>query len=146
MSIFRLLPLSLAIAAGVATLAAQTLPEKNPAAVQSVDAGQVSSSGSVDLLSPNLKAEPNLRNPINRILVGDYRPRLSQFSVPEILLQMDPDWQMPGDTACLKMRVYKVARDGPNMDSVHPVGYTTCSPAARFQTHSTKGVISPTTP
>jgi hypothetical protein len=147
MSIFRLLAFSLVIAAGVATLAAQSSPEKNPAAtIQSGDYGQISSSSRVDLLSPNLKAEPNLRNPINRILVGDYRPHLSQFSVPQALLQMGSDLPMPSDTACLKMRVYKVARDSPNTDSMHPVSYTTCSPAARFVLHTTEYRVPAATP
>jgi hypothetical protein len=142
MSIFRLLPLSLVLGLGVSTLAAQSSPVKNPAAIPFADSGQMDSSIGIDLLSLNLNPELNPPSPLDRILSGDYRPQLNQFSVPRLLLHSKPDLQ--GDTVCLKMRVYKVARDGPNTDSVHPAGYTTCSPAARFQTHSTKGVISPT--
>jgi hypothetical protein len=53
--------------------------------------------------------------------------------------QAQPD--SPSDNTCLKMRVYKVARDGPNTDSIHPAGYSTCSLAVRFRTYSVDEVI-----
>jgi len=43
MSVFRLLHFSLVIAAGVATLAAQSSSDKIPAAIQSPDSSQVDS-------------------------------------------------------------------------------------------------------
>ena len=134
MSIFRLLPFSLVIAAGVVTLAAQSSPERSPAAIQSADSVQLDASTSTNLPSPNLQAELNPQDPLDRIHIGDYNPRLNRFGGPHVLLQMDPDWQ--GDNVCLKMRTYKVARDGPKTDSTHSSGYSTCQPAARFQVHT----------
>ncbi|MFZ0420250.1 MAG: hypothetical protein WAM04_19255 [Candidatus Sulfotelmatobacter sp.] len=142
MSVFRLLQFSLVIAVGVATLAAQSSSDKIPAAIQSSDSSQVDSSARTDLLSPNLNAGLNPPNPLDRILIGDYRPQLSQFSVPQILRA----YPEKGDGDCLKMRTYKVARDGPNTDSTHPVGYTTCTPAARFQMHTAVLKVSSPTP
>lgn len=145
MSIFRLLPFSLLIAAGVATLAAQSSPEKTPGVIRSPDSEWTNSSASTYLRFPNLNAEPNQSNPLERILIGDYRPQLSQF-VPHTLLHTDPDGQPQGndgDNTCLKMRVYKVARDNPQSDSTHAAGYSTCQPTSRFRTHSVKGVIVP---
>jgi hypothetical protein len=37
------------------------------------------------------------------------------------------------DGVCYKLRSYKVARDDRNSDSTHPVGYSTCQRASRFQ-------------
>ena len=42
-----------------------------------------------------------------------------------------------GDSYCLKIRSYVVARDSKNSDSVHPAGYTTCVPASRFRLRTT---------
>ena len=42
-----------------------------------------------------------------------------------------------GDSYCLKIRSYVVARDSKNSDSVHPAGYTTCVPANRFRLRTT---------
>jgi len=42
-----------------------------------------------------------------------------------------------GDSYCLKIRSYVVARDSKNSDSVHPAGYTTCVPANRFRLKTT---------
>ena len=36
-------------------------------------------------------------------------------------------------STCYTMRTYVVRRDGPELDSVHPVGYTSCQPAPRFE-------------
>ena len=38
-----------------------------------------------------------------------------------------------GDSYCLNIRSYVVARDSKNSDSVHLTGYTTCVPASRFR-------------
>jgi hypothetical protein len=134
MSIFRLLPFSLLIAAGVATVAAQSAPEKNSIAVQSSETRYLTFP-SGDLFASNLQTGLKA-NAIDRILVGDYRPQLSQFSVPHLWLRKDLDSQPPADNLCLKMRAYKVAPDSPHSDSTHPVGYSTCQPAARFQARS----------
>ncbi|HXO35626.1 MAG TPA: hypothetical protein VN901_25080 [Candidatus Acidoferrales bacterium] len=134
MSIFRLLPISLLITLSVATLAAQSSPEKNSVVVQSVQTRQ-RTFPSTNLFSSNLQTglKPNA---IDHILLGDYRPRLSQFSVPRNWLHNNSDWPSPADGLCLKMRTYKVARDGPHTDATHAAGYSTCQPAVRFQTRS----------
>jgi hypothetical protein len=134
MSIFRLMLGSLLIAATVATLAAQSAPEKNSVAVQLIETRHLTFP-SGDLFASNLQTGLN-PNAIDRILVGDYRPQLSQFSVPHKWLHIDPDWQPQTQNLCLKMRTYKVAPDSPHSDSTHPVGYSTCQPAVRFQTRS----------
>jgi hypothetical protein len=145
MSIFRLLPFSLLIAAGVSTLAAQSSPEKTPVAIQSADSEQQNASTSPDLLFlfPDLKTEQSQPEPLDRIRIGEYRPRLSQFAPPRTLL-IDPDWQAQSDTLCLTMRTYKVARDDPHSDSTHAAGYSTCQPAARFQMHTAEFKVSAT--
>jgi hypothetical protein len=112
MSIFRLLPFfALLIATSATNLAAQSVHEKNSVAVQSSDSVQWNSSAA------------------NRFSLQS-----SQFGVPHTWLHAKPDSQ--SDAICLKLRIYKVARDGPNTDSMHPAGYSTCSPAARFTAHS----------
>lgn len=142
MPIFRLVAFLLVIAAGVAPLAAQSLPDQNPRAIQSEDSAHLNSSADTDLLWLGLNLDFNLPTAADRIHVGDYRPQLERPSLPQTWLQSDS----MADHVCLKMRVYKVARDGPNSDSMHPAGYTTCSPAARFTTRTIDGVIRPTTP
>ena len=134
MSIFRLLPLSLLITVSVATLAAQSSPEKNPVVAQSITPAQLSASNR-NPFSPNLQSGANPNAP-DRVLLGDYRPRLNQFSVPRNWLHNNSDWQPQADGLCLKMRTYKVARDGPHTDATHAAGYSTCQPAVRFQTRS----------
>jgi hypothetical protein len=127
MSIFRFLSFSLVIAAGVATAAAQSSPEKSPTTESTATAEYDSS---VTNLFPSLRAERN-SNALDRIRVGDYSPDRSEFSTPRGWLRTNTEPQDGG--ACLKMRVYKLARDGPNSDSMHPAGYSTCVPAARFK-------------
>ena len=133
-SIVRLLPVSLLIAVSVATLTAQSSPEKNSPAIQPSGAVGLNSS-SANPFSSNFQTELN-PNAADRILLGDYRPQQSQFSVPRNWLHNNSDWQSPADNVCLKMRIYKVARDGPRTDSTHAAGYSTCTAAARFQSHS----------
>jgi hypothetical protein len=134
MSIFRLLALSLLILVNVATLAAQSAPNTTPFIARSAEPVPFISP-SANPFSSNLQTGLNPNRP-DRILLGDYRPQQSQFSVPRNWLRNNSDWQSQADNVCLKMRTYKVARDGPRSDSTHPVGYSTCQPAARFQTHS----------
>lgn len=43
----------------------------------------------------------------------------------------------PEDSLCYAIRSYVVARDSKTSDSVHPVGYTTCVPANRYQLRTT---------
>ena len=131
-SIVRLLPFSLLIAVSVAT--AQSSPAKNSPEIQATEAVALSSS-SANPFSSNFQTGLN-PNAADRILLGDYRPQQSQFSVPRHWLHNNSDWQLPADSVCLKMRTYKVARDGPRTDSTHAAGYSTCTAAARFQSHS----------
>jgi hypothetical protein len=116
MSIFRLLPLSLLIVA--ATLAAQSTPPKSPDVLQSTNSGQL-----------------NIRS----------GARLNQFSLPPTSA-FDSDGQLQPDTLCYSMRSFKVARDGPQSDSTHPAGYSTCQPAARFHVHTIQGGTPPAKP
>ena len=143
MSIFRLLPFSLVIAVGVATLTAQSSPSRIPSNILPGNTEWLDSSTSTNLPSPNLQAELNPQDPLDRIHIGDYNPRLNRFGGPHVLLHTEPDSQ--SDNVCLKMRTYKVARDGPKTDSTHPSGYSTCQPAARFQMHTAEFKV-PVTP
>jgi hypothetical protein len=144
MSLFRLLALSLLGAVSVATVVAQTAPEKTPVVAQSIAPAQ-SRASNTNPFSPDLQSGANPNAP-DRILLGDYRPQLSQFSVPHTWLHSQADLQPPADGLCLKMRSYKVARDGPSTDSTHPVAYSTCTPATRFQTRSIVLTDSPSRP
>jgi hypothetical protein len=122
MSIFRLLPLSLLIALSVAPVAAQTTPMKAPSVLPSSDSG------------------------VLNMDIGEYSPRRNQVEVPKVWVPTG-DAQLLGDTFCLKMRTYKVARDNPDSDATHLVGYSTCQPAARFRTYTIyKEVILPEQP
>jgi hypothetical protein len=134
MSIFRLVPLSLLITVSVAKLAAQSSPETNPVVARSITPAQLSASNT-NPFSPTLQSGANPNAP-DHVLLGDYSPRQSQFSVPRKWLHNNSDWQSQADGLCLKMRTYKVARDAPHSDSTHSIGYSTCQPAVRFQTRS----------
>jgi hypothetical protein len=159
MFISRVLPVSILMAVSAASVAAQSSPEKNPSVVPSTDVGQLSSSGSADLVSPNLKPELNPPRPLDRIRIEEYRPRLNRSGLPPILvfgpdgprlnqfglpiLVLGPDGVgrplgrlQQDDALCLTMRTYKVARDDPQSDSTHRAGYSTCQPATRFQVHT----------
>ncbi len=46
--------------------------------------------------------------------------------------------QQDADFACYAIRSYLVARDSKNSDSTHPVSYSTCQPAARYQLRTTE--------
>jgi hypothetical protein len=144
MSIFRLLPFSLLIAVGLATAAAQSSPGNTTTTVPSGGFGKLNSSES-NLLSSNLKSDLSPPNPLDRIHVDQYRPQLSQFAPPRMLLN-GPDPQMLGDNVCYSMRSYKVARDDPHSDSTHAAGYSTCQPSARFHVHTIEGRASPEKP
>jgi len=74
--------------------------------------------------------------PLSSSVTNGFSSQLSQFGVPHSWLHNDSDWQSRTDNTCLKLRTYKVARDGPKTDSTHPVAYSTCTPSMRFQTHS----------
>ncbi len=48
------------------------------------------------------------------------------------------DWPTDDDTTCYTIRSYVVARDSKDSDSTHPVGYSTCQPAARYRLKTTE--------
>jgi hypothetical protein len=131
MLIPRLLSFLLLITVSAGLAAAQSSPEKNRVAL-STNSTEINSSGSIDLLSPG--ATPEL-TPLDRIRVDEYRPRLNQFGLPHALV-LGPDGVAQEDTLCYSMRGYKVARENPQSDSTHAVGYSTCQPASRFRMHS----------
>ncbi|MGP0019249.1 MAG: hypothetical protein ACLPHP_11815 [Candidatus Sulfotelmatobacter sp.] len=45
---------------------------------------------------------------------------------------------MNTETVCYAIRSYVVARDSKYSDSTHPVSYSTCQPAARYQLKTTE--------
>lgn len=128
MLISRLLPVSLLIAVLVASVAAQSSPEKNPVVVPSAGSGQLNPSDSTDLLSLRLELL-----------------RLNQSGLPRGFV-LGPEGLLQDDTLCYAMRSYKVARDNPQSDSTHAAGYSTCQPAARFHVHSIELRTSPSAP
>ncbi|MFZ0535613.1 MAG: hypothetical protein WAM47_02065, partial [Candidatus Sulfotelmatobacter sp.] len=94
-----------------------------------------------------LAAQSQATNPVppSSLVTERFSSQPSQFGVPHTWLHNDSDWQLRTDNTCLKLRTYKVARDGPRTDSTHFTGYTTCTPAARFQTHSIIYTVPPVT-
>jgi hypothetical protein len=140
MSIFRLLPFSLVIAVGVA--AAQSSPEKTPVAVPSADSIQQNSSSTANPVSSSSKPESSAQKPLDRIRIEQERKLVAaaqqELAAFELIAR--------DDTSCLKMRVYKVARDDPHSDATHAAGYSTCQPAMRFQVYRTDERVLPAKP
>ena len=67
---------------------------------------------------------------------------LLKLNYGELASKLNADGSMAipglqGDSLCYAIRSYVVARDSKNADSVHPVGYTTCVPASRYQLRTT---------
>lgn len=54
------------------------------------------------------------------------------------VLRFSPRAISSDDFVCLKIRSYVVARDSKDSDSVHPVKYSTCQPASRYQLKTTE--------
>ena len=48
-------------------------------------------------------------------------------------MAVSPDGPLAADTLCYSIRSYLVKRDSKHSDSVHPAGYSTCVPAARYR-------------
>jgi hypothetical protein len=126
-----LLSFSLLITASAGLVAAQSSSANN-SIVQSTGSREMNSSGSIDLFSPG--PNPEL-TPLDRIRVDEYHPRLNRFGLPHALV-LGPDGVAQEDTFCYSIRGYKVARDNPQSDSTHAIGYSTCQPATRFRMHS----------
>jgi hypothetical protein len=47
------------------------------------------------------------------------------------------------DSTCYTMRTYMLKKDAPGSDSVHPVGYTSCQPAFRYEMKVTRKPAEP---
>ncbi len=70
---------------------------------------------------------PDSANPVTSVQT----PTVYRFSLnapSKRALSINPDL----NATCYTMRTYRVQRDDRRSDSVHPVGYTTCQPAPRF--------------
>ena len=119
MYIFRLPFLVLLIAAWVAPIAAQSSPKP------------VSSQPQLD----GLVAPPEFRtnaSPFPQIVGDRIRATPMQQLAPlRLRSRVDED-----DSVCLYIRGYRVTRDDPESDATRLAGYSTCQPAARFQTKS----------
>lgn len=63
--------------------------------------------------------------------------RIEGSRLDDLLFDSHPEW------TCYTMRAYFLKRDTPDSDTVHPVGYTTCQPAPRFQLKVTKRQVKP---
>lgn len=61
--------------------------------------------------------------------------RLNWSIVP---MMVTSDKRPIDDTVCYKIRSYVVARDRKDSDSVHPIGYSTCQPAAKYRLRVTQ--------
>ena len=88
--------------------------------------------------SSNAQAAPDLRTPSAATPSEPWRilPKADSDKDAQIVMKplVDEDGSvaLPGaDTVCFAIRSYVVARDSKDSDSVHPVGYTTCVPAAK---------------
>jgi len=87
------------------------------------------------------------RNPVDRLQIDKYKVFRSKTDARTLLLGPDADagmflsgidGQLGAETICYKIRSYVVARDAKNSDSTHPVSYSTCQPAARYQLRTTE--------
>jgi hypothetical protein len=145
MSISKLLALSLLITVIAAPVAAQTSPQKSPLVDQATSPGRLQLSGSTHLPALNLNAAPDPANPLGRIHIEEYQPRLDHFVLPPVL-RLPSVGEFQDDIVCYAIRSYKVARDDPQSDSTHADGYSTCQPATRFHVNSVRGVIRPEMP
>ena len=98
----------------------------------------------IDQLSDPFLPEQNTESP--RLLLEPFPQHskedevLLKLNYGDLAANLNPDARMvvPGDSYCLKIRSYVVARDSKNSDSVHPAGYTTCVPATRFRLRTTE--------
>ncbi len=121
MHIPRLLPLALLIPTCAASVAAQSSPDKIPAASQPQLYGRLVAPP--EFRAPVLPLPPLAAVPANvRARIRDTQPQLSFDST-----------LVENDTACYSIRSYRVTRDDPGSDSTRLAGYSECQPAARFQ-------------
>jgi hypothetical protein len=86
------------------------------------------------------------RNALDRLQIDKYKVFRSKSNTRTLLLGPDADAGMfissidglGSGATCYKIRSYVVARDSKNSDSTHPVSYSTCQPAARYQLRTTE--------
>ena len=87
------------------------------------------------------------RNAGDRLQIDKFRVFRSKSDTRTLLLGPDADagmfisgidGQLGSGATCYKIRSYVVARDSKNSDSTHPVSYSTCQPAARYQLRTTE--------
>jgi hypothetical protein len=87
------------------------------------------------------------RNPLDRLQIDKYKVFRSKSDARTLLLGPDADagmfisgidGQLGSGATCYKIRSYVVARDTKHSDSTHPVSYSTCQPAARYQLRTTE--------
>ncbi len=82
------------------------------------------------------------QSPLSQIRTNEYR--LVEREPDSHCLQYSPTidqhshTQLYTDTVCYAIRSYVVARDSKDSDSTHPVRYSTCQPAARYQLRTTE--------
>jgi len=82
------------------------------------------------------------QSPLSQIRTNEYRlverepdPHCYQYSPT---MDQHSQTQLYTDTICYAIRSYVVARDSKDSDSTHPVSYSTCEPAARYQLRTTE--------
>ena len=120
-----------------------TLANRAATAIAGHNATQNPSQFKIDQLSDPFLPQQNIESP--KLLLEPFPQNSKEDEVQlklnygDLAANLNPDAGMivPGDSYCLKIRSYVVARDSKNSDSVHPAGYTTCVPATRFRLKTT---------
>jgi hypothetical protein len=130
MRVPRLLVCSLLIALGVATVAAQTSPDKNLDSSQPLTR-QATNEVSTSLIQFQLPFDADSSShaaPSPNQHGNDSLAIRSIDSPPSHILTLQQN-----DATCYTLRTYRVARENPQSDSTRPAGYSTCQRATRFQ-------------
>ena len=83
------------------------------------------------------------QSPLSQIRTDEYRLAERERQPDAHCFQYSPTIDqrsdiMFRDTICYAIRSYVVARDSKDSDSTHPVSYSTCQPAARYQLRTTE--------
>jgi len=137
MFISRLLSASLLIAVFAAPSTAafsQSIPVDDSNSSPSAESGQPATSAQ-NFLDWSLQPHVDKNNFFEGLQTDQFKPPL-KFQIP-----FNPKAKTAGESLaglCYSMRSYVVARDAKDSDSVHPVKYSTCQPAARYQVRTTE--------
>jgi hypothetical protein len=131
---FRLLSLCLMISLCVAISAAQSPPVNSlnfsqPASAQSQNTE--SGTSRFQFSSPFVIDVQSLFGSVPNSVQSDSDSAKAEIALPVRVQPLSPPVQ--GDTLCLSLRTYRVARVSPGSDAVRPAGYSTCQPSSRFQ-------------